>query len=167
MKKVNFKDKFNSYLINTTKNYNPDLITFGHTNNLDLDLLSALKKINRNMIISQWNEDPLMNTSKEAKENINKVKNFLPQIDHTFVTTNPKVTSLGKNNFNNIHYFITPVDKSIECFDVYNLNPQKDLFYAISHGVNRAKLKTGKIDSRLNFLKTLKAFHHTALKPPL
>jgi hypothetical protein len=151
----NFKEKFNSYLINTTKNYNPDLITFGHTNNLDLNLLSDLKKINRNMIISQWNEDPLMNTSKEAKENINKVKSFLPQIDHTFVTTNPKVTTLNKNNSNNIHYFITPVDKSIECFNVYNLNPQKDLFYAISHGVNRAKLKTGKIDSRLNFLQHL------------
>ena len=151
----NFKEKFNSYLINTTKNYNPDLITFGHTNNIDLNLLSDLKNINRNIIISQWNEDPLMNASQEAKANINKVKNFLTQIDHTFVTTNPKVTSLNKNNFNNIHYFITPVDKSIECFDVYNLNPQKDLFYAISHGVNRAKLKTGKIDSRLNFLQHL------------
>ena len=151
----NFKEKFNTYLINTTKNYNPDLITFGHTNNLELNLLSDLKKINRNLIISQWNEDPLMNSSKEAKENINKVKKFIPEIDHTFITTNPKVTSLNRNNFDNIHYFITPVDKSIECFDVYNLNPQKDLFYAISHGVNRAKLKTGKIDSRLNYLQTL------------
>ena len=47
-----------------------------------------------------------MNASQEAKANINKVKNFLTQIDHTFVTTNPKVTSLNKNNFNNIHYFI-------------------------------------------------------------
>ncbi|WP_440656682.1 glycosyltransferase [Candidatus Pelagibacter sp. HIMB1509] len=151
----NFREKFNSYLINTVKNYNPDLITFGHTNNLDLDLLSILKKINRNMIISQWNEDPMMNTSIEAKENVNKIKNFLPQIDHTFVTTNPKVTAFAKNNFNNIHYFITPVDKSIECFDVYNLNPQKDLFYAISHGVNRGSLKSGKIDSRLKILQTL------------
>ena len=96
-----------------------------------------------------------MNTSQEAKTNINKVKNFLSEIDHTFITTNPKVTTLSKNNSNNIHYFITPVDRSIECFDVYKLNPQKDLFYAISHGVNRAKLKTGKIDSRLNFLQSL------------
>ena len=151
----NFKEKFNSYLINTTKNYNPDLIIFGHTNNLDLNLLGDLKNINRNIVISQWNEDPLMNTSQEAKTNINKVKNFLPQIDHTFITTNPKVTSLDKNNSKNIHYFITPVDRSIECFDVCKLNPKNDLFYAISHGVNRAKLKTGKIDSRLNFLQNL------------
>ena len=151
----NFKEKFNSYLINTTKNYNPDLITFGHTNNLDLNLLGNLKNINRNIVISQWNEDPLMNTSSEAKANIHKVKNFLSKIDHTFITTNPNVTSFGKKYSNNIHYFITPVDKSIECFDVYNLKPQKDLFYAISHGVNRAKLKTGKVDSRLSFLKTL------------
>jgi len=151
----NFKEKFNSYLVNTIKNYNPDLITFGHTNNLDLNLLCDLKKINRNMIISQWNEDPLMNKSEESQANIIKVKNFIPHIDHTFITTNPKVTSLNKHGSNNIHYFITPVDKSIECFNVYNLNPQNDLFYAISHGVNRAKLKTGKVDSRINFLKIL------------
>ncbi len=151
----NFKEKFNSYIINTTKNYNPDLITFGHTNNLDLNLLSNLKNINKNIIISQWNEDPLMNTSSEARNNINKVKNFFPVIDHTFITTNPMATPFNKKFLNNIHYFITPVDRSIECFDVFKLNPQKDLFYAISHGVNRAKLKTGKIDSRLQFLNIL------------
>ena len=35
---------------------------------------------------------------------------------------------------------------NIECFDVYKLNPTKDIFYAMSHGVNRAKLKKGKTD---------------------
>ena len=31
----------------------------------------------------------------------------------------------------------------------------KDFFYAMSHGVNRAKLKKGKTDSRINFLNNL------------
>ena len=34
------------------------------------------------------------------------------------------------------------------------MNPAKDLFYAMSHGVNRANLK-GKIDDRINFLNKL------------
>ena len=48
-----------------------------------------------------------------------------------------------------------PVDKNIEFFDVYNLRPQKDLFYAMSHGVNRATLKEGVEDDRINFLNNL------------
>ena len=49
----------------------------------------------------------------------------------------------------------TPVDKNIECFDVFKLNPENDIFYAMSHGVNRAILKEGKIDNRVIFLKKL------------
>ena len=48
-----------------------------------------------------------------------------------------------------------PVDKNIECFDVFNLKPRKDIFYAMSHGVNRATLKKGKNDSRIFFLNSL------------
>ena len=33
--------------------------------------------------------------------------------------------------------------------------PIKDLFYAMSHGVNRATLKKGKNDSRIHFLNSL------------
>jgi hypothetical protein len=50
---------------------------------------------------------------------------------------------------------MTPVDKNIECFDVYKLNPHNDVFYAMSHGVNRATLKEGKTDNRVNFLNKL------------
>ena len=50
---------------------------------------------------------------------------------------------------------MTPVDRNIECFDVYNLKPENDLFYAMSHGVNRATLKAGKTDQRVIFLKKL------------
>ena len=50
---------------------------------------------------------------------------------------------------------MTPVDKNIECFEVYKMNPRKDLFYAMSHGVNRAILKEGIEDSRVKFLDKL------------
>ena len=61
-----------------------------------------------------------------------------------------------KKEFGKFNVYSSPVDNSNDnILLVMNLNPQKDLFYAISHGVNRGKLKTGKIDSRLNFLQTL------------
>ena len=42
-----------------------------------------------------------------------------------------------------------------QCFNVYNMKPVKDLFYAMSHGVNRATLKKGKTDERIIFLDKL------------
>lgn len=54
-----------------------------------------------------------------------------------------------------MHFLFVPVDKNIECYDVTKLKPRKDIFYAMSHGVNRANLKRGKNDERINFLNEL------------
>ena len=152
---LSFKDKFHSYLIETFKNYNPDLVIFGHSNNINHEILSDFKSINKKIIISQWNEDPLMKNLSDTSENVNKLKKFLPMVDHSFITTNPSVLKLSKKLTQNIHFFMTPVDKNIECFDVYKLKPENDVFYAMSHGVNRATLKEGKTDNRVIFLEKL------------
>ena len=152
---LNFRDKFHSYLIETFKNYNPDLIIFGHSDNITENILYDFKKLNKNIIISQWNEDPFMNNLGDKLNNKDKLKKFLPLVDHSFITTNPSVLNFSKRNNQNIHFFMTPVDKNIECFDVYKLNPHNDVFYAMSHGVNRATLKEGKTDNRVNFLNKL------------
>jgi len=39
--------------------------------------------------------------------------------------------------------------------NVFSQKPLKDIFYAMSHGVNRAILKKGKSDSRIHFLDNL------------
>ena len=152
---LSIKDKFHSYLIETFKNYNPDLIIFGHSDNITENILYDFKGLNKNIIISQWNEDPFMNNLTDKLNNKDKLKKFLPLVDHSFITTNPSVLNLSKKNKQNIHFFMTPVDKNIECFDVYKLNPHNDVFYAMSHGVNRATLKEGKTDNRVNFLNKL------------
>ncbi len=152
---LNIKDKFHSYLIETFKNYNPDLVIFGHSNNITENILYDFKKLNKNIIISQWNEDPFMNNLADKLDNKDKLKKFLPLVDHSFITTNPSVLKFSKKNIQNIHFFMTPVDKNIECFDVYKLKPSNDVFYAMSHGVNRATLKEGKTDNRVNFLNKL------------
>ncbi len=151
---VNTK-KFRDYLISTSKNYNPDLIIFGHSEHVTPNILYDLKNLNKNLTISQWNEDPLMNNTHETKSNNLKLKNYFPFVDHSFITTSPSVLNISSKYKSNVHFFMTPVDKNIECFDVYKYKPENDLFYAMSHGVNRATLKTGKIDERVIFLKKL------------
>ena len=71
------------------------------------------------------------------------------------MTTDPSVLQKQKFNIKNPHFFFVPVDKNIECFNTYLKNQTKDIFYAMSHGVNRAKLKKGKSDSRVHFLDSL------------
>ena len=147
--------KFQNYLIETFKNYNPDLLFFGHTNNIYLDTLENVKNLNKNIIISQWNEDPIMKSLKDSKANIKKISYYGKLVDHNFITTHPSIFFKQNNNIKNLHFMFVPVDKNIECFDVFDLKPRKDIFYAMSHGVNRATLKKGKSDSRIYFLNSL------------
>jgi len=148
------KKLFNNYLIETFKYYNPDLLFFGHTNNINLDTLSKFKLLNKNVIISQWNEDPLMPSLEYSNKNKSNIEMYSNYVDHNFITTDPSVIK-KKNDNHNFHFFFVPVDNNIECFDVYNLKPNNDIFYAMSHGVNRAVLKDGIEDTRVKFLDKL------------
>ena len=148
-------DKFQDYLVNTSKNYNPDLIFFGHTQNISPETIREFKNLNDKLIISQWNEDPVMKSLNYSKKNIENIRKYSEIVDHNFVTTHPSVLKKQKINIKNLHFLFIPVDKNIECFDVSKKNPTKDLFYAMSHGVNRATLKRGKDDSRIHFLNNL------------
>ena len=148
------KDNFQNFLIESFKNYNPDILFFGHTKNLNLETIDKLRSINKNLIISQWNEDPVMSGLDYSKKNVSNINYYADYVDHNFITTHPSVI---KNKFNNknFYFFFVPVDKNIERYEVYNLRPKNDLFYAMSHGVNRATLKQGTEDNRINFLDKL------------
>ena len=149
------KNSFQKYLIESFRNYNPDFLFFGHTKNIDPETIDILKSMNRNLIISQWNEDPVMPSLEYSKNNIENIKRYSNLVDHTFLTTHPNELIKQEKNIDNLHFFFVPVDKNIEFFDVYKLRPQKDLFYAMSHGVNRATLKEGTEDDRIVFLNNL------------
>ena len=151
----NTNSRFQSYLLETFKNYNPDFFIFGHTNNINLETLNTIKSVNKSLIVSQWNEDPVMPSLNYSKKNIDNISMYNDYVHHNFITTDPKVLIKQKKSINNLHFFFVPVDKNIECFDVYKLSPAMDLFYAMSHGVNRATLKKGKIDNRIIFLNKL------------
>jgi glycosyltransferase involved in cell wall biosynthesis len=148
------RKNFQQYLIETFKNYNPDLLFFGHTKNIDLNTIEEIKLNNKNLIISQWNEDPIMPNLDYSKKNISNINLYSDFVDHNFISTDPSI--LKKNiNKKNFHFFFIPVDKNIECYDVFKMRPKKDLFYAMSHGVNRAILRSGVEDNRVQFLDKL------------
>jgi hypothetical protein len=152
---INSEKKFQHYLIESFKNYNPDFLFFGHTKNIENNTIEKFRSLNKNLIISQWNEDPIMPSLNYSKTNIKNISRYANLVDHNFITTDPNVFKKQNSKVKNIHFFFVPVDQNIECFDVYKLNPLKDIFYAMSHGVNRATLKKGKTDSRINFLNNL------------
>ena len=54
----------------------------------------------------------------------------------------------------NYNFLPTPVDKNIEKLNIYNNNHFiYDVFFAMSHGVNRGNIKIGKADEREAFIK--------------
>jgi len=148
------KQNFQNHLIEVCKNYNPDLFFFGHSNNIEVSTIAELRNINKNLIISYWNEDPLMPDLDFSKKNIENISPYIPLVDHNFITTDPSILKdrFKKQKFN---FFFVPVDQNIECFNVYNLNAKNDIFYAMSHGVNRGVLKEGFEDDRIKFLNRL------------
>ena len=151
----------NKKIISSVKNYNPDLMLIGHADLIDASTLEEAKTYNKNLKIAQWFEDPLINSGPDYNENTKKVLDKLDFIDNTFVTTSPDVLDFDLNG-SNFHYMPIPVDDSVERLKVFEMpNSIFDIFFAMSHGVNRGVLKRGKKDGRENFLEKLMANNPT------
>lgn len=142
----------NKKIINTHKNFKADLVVLGHADNITEETIHELKKIN-NCKICQWFLDPLIKKGPDYNKNKQRIKNIDAIIDATFLTTHPKGIDFKINN----SYFIpNPCDKSFERLNNSKETKQRDLFFAMSHGVHRGILKGGKKDDREYFLKKLK-----------
>ena len=74
------------------------------------DLIEDFKELNKNLIISQWNEDPLMKKLHDTKMNNKKLKNFFPLVDHSFITTNPDSLDISKKYIKNVLAFFAGFD---------------------------------------------------------
>ena len=87
-------------------------------------------------------------------------------MDNFFISTHPDDVS-RKSNRINYHFLPTPVDRNIEKLNVYKKNTYThDVFFAMSHGVNRGVLKIGKSDEREGFIKDLIKINPT-IKPKI
>ena len=157
-----FRDKFllksnvalNEKVFNIAENYRPDLILLGHNNILTHDTIEKIKTRYKTKI-ALWYEDHLIKGGPNYSNNLDLIEKNRDLIDQYFVTTFPDSinTKIDKRK---LKYIPIPADKNIENLEIYNSNNRyKDLFFALSHGVNYGKLKARNIDEREIFLNEL------------
>ena len=141
-------------IYNIAENYKPDLVVLGHNNILQSNTIDKIKsKFNTKFAL--WYEDHLIKGGPNAQSNLSLIERNQDLIDQYFVTTHPDPikTKIPKNKMN---FMPIPADENIENLEIYKTNNRfKDLFFALSHGVNYGKLKKRNIDDREIFLNTL------------
>ena len=143
--------KLNQKLLSVISNYVPDLIILGHADLIKKETLTYIKKNYPNIKIVQWFLDRM-----DGDWIVNK-KRFLDKIDlmdASFCTSDPSTLKL--NNLYKTYYLPNPVDSSFEVLKNFNNKFfNNDVFFAMSHGVHRGVLKSGKFDSREIFINKL------------
>ena len=143
----------NDKIINNFNNFNPDLLVLGHADSVSAETIDFLKVKKNNLKIFQWFLDPISRRGPDYLSNKKRLLEKSKLIDASFVTTDPNSLDFNvKNSF----FIPNPADKSFEILENYKHDCFHDLFFAMSHGVHRGKLKKGKHDNRESFLKKLK-----------
>mgnify|MGYP001208213296 CR=1 FL=1 len=144
----------NNKLKKTCYNFKPDLIIFGHADLVSPDTLGELKDDYPNLKMSQWFLDPLNKKGPDFVRNKSRILDKTEYMEANFLTTSPDV--LGFLSKKTRNYFIpNPSDTSFETLKNYNKNCNMDVFFALSHGVHRGILKSGKFDDRAIFVRNL------------
>ena len=144
----------NDKLRKTCYNYKPDLIILGHADLISQEQIKELRSDYPNVRIGQWFLDPLNKRGPDYERNKLRILDKIDSVDATFLTTSPGVLPFLKNK--NSYFIPNPSDKSFETLENYNKSCNVDVFFALSHGVHRGVLKSGKTDDRINFLNNLK-----------
>ena len=155
----NFKDlkgakTLNEKLRKTCYNYKPDIIMLGHADLISSEQISELRNDYPNVKFGQWFLDPLNKKGPDYLRNKERILDKINHLDATFMTTSPSVLNFLPRKTNN-YYIPNPSDDSFETLNNYLKPCNVDVFFALSHGVHRGVLKSGKIDDRITFLKKL------------
>ena len=140
--------KFNQKVLNTYINFKPDIIILGHADTLLKETILTMKRI-QEVKICQWFLDPLIKSGPDFLKNKKRIQNLVECIDNTFLTTDPNALNF---NLKNSFFIPNPSDISFEYLNNSNTKRKYDLFFAMSHGVHRGKLKKGKFDDREKIL---------------
>ena len=142
----------NDKLKKTCYNYKPDLIILGHADLISADQIAELREDYPNTRFGQWFLDPLNKNGPDYERNKSRILDKIKVVDSTFLTTSPDVLNFLNNN----SYFIpNPSDEAFETLNNFKHPCNVDVFFALSHGVHRGVLKSGKTDDRINFLRDL------------
>ena len=162
---TNFSDRFFSQqnvfsdiddrIISIIENLKPALILLGHTNLLKTETLKNIKDKFSNTKIAFWYEDSINKKGPDYIKNRTFLEKYKNYVDQYFITTdvNNIETSIPRKKLN---FIPVPASTFSENLNLHKIkNHEFDIFYAVSHGVNRGILKKNKIDERYNFLNLL------------
>lgn len=150
------KKNFEKNIIEIVKNYRPNLILLGHNNSLSRNTMLILKE-KYSCKISLWYEDHVIKGDPNYKNNLNLIEKNHDLIDQYFISTAPEIIKTKIKN-EKLNYLPIPVDPNIENENFYMHDKTKDLFFALSHGVNYGKLKNKSYDERSKFIQNLVKF---------
>ncbi len=148
-----FFPKLDKDILEVTNNYKPDLVILGHNNSLQRQTLLQFK--DKKIKTSLWYEDHVAYYGPSWQSNLKLIEKNNDLIDSYFITTHPDVikTNINKKKLN---FLPIPADENIETLSIYkNKYRYKDLFFALSHGVNFGGLRKKSNDEREVFLKNL------------
>ena len=123
----------------------------GHADSVSEETLELIKNYKKNIKISQWFLDPITKSGPDYLNNKKRLLKFHKLSDANFITTDPNSIDF---NLENSFYIPNPADESFETLENYRYNCDKDVFFAMSHGVHRGILKKGKVDDREKCYKT-------------
>ena len=142
-------------ILEIVKNIRPELLLLGHTNSIKLETLEIVKKVSPETKISFWYEDSINKLGPDFFQNKLFVEKYKKLVDKFFITTSPNKVEADISK-NKIHFLPIPCSEFTENFNLTKCrNFNYDVFYAVSHGVNRGILKKNKIDERFKFIKEL------------
>jgi hypothetical protein len=135
----------NKKIIEIISNFKPNLLILGHADQIQNETLKTIKDFYPSLKICQWFLDR-MDDSNWKMNKIRFLKKF-KYLDKSFCTTHP--SAIKSLNSKDVLYIPNPVDEAFENLNIYKKKFYKyDLFFALSHGVHRGTLKSGKSDDR-------------------
>jgi len=142
----------NNKLKEIIANFIPNLIILGHADQIQNETLKTIKNFYPSLRICQWFLDKM--DDKNWKMNKYRFFQKFEFVDKSFCTTHPSAIKFLNNN--DVLFIPNPVDETFENLNIYkNKYYKHDLFFALSHGVHRGTLKSGKFDNREFLLRKL------------
>ena len=129
------------------------MIILGHADLISAQQISELREDYPNTRFGQWFLDPLNKKGPDYERNKRRILDKIDVVDSSFLTTSPDALDFLRNKKS--YYIPNPSDSSFETLNNYKKPCNVDVFFALSHGVHRGVLKTGKTDDRITFLNKL------------
>ena len=145
-------DKDIDLIYSQIQNYNEHITVYYVNNTTNFNwLVSVYEYCDICILNTNFND---LYTGPDYDKNKKRILDKSEIVDANFITTSPDVLNFLPKKIQN--YFIpNPADSSFETLNNFKKNCNMDVFFALSHGVHRGVLKTGKFDDRARFIRKL------------